>query len=116
MELCNLGDGALATILNRVPGAGVAADDTLLKVTGTETLAAFANDPETNTQMQINGSVNVQVSNMAGATVDIVSAALRWTSLGGQSGRAGAVPAEPGGRRDQHPDRRNALGRADSGR
>jgi len=97
VELCNLGSGALATILNRVPGAGVAADATLLKVTGTETLAAFANDAATNTQMQINGSVSVQVSNVAGTAVNIESAALRWTSLGGQADALVPSPPSPVG-------------------
>jgi hypothetical protein len=97
VELCNLGDGALATILNRVPGAGVPADATLLEVTGAETLAAFANDSATNTQMQINGSLSVQVSNVAGTNVDIASAALRWTSLGGQTDALAPSPPSPVG-------------------
>ena len=97
VELCDLGGGALATILNRAPGLGVSADDVLLQVTGTETLDALTDAPETNTQMQINGSLSVQVVNIAGANVDIVSGALRWASLGGQSDALAPSPPSPVG-------------------
>ena len=85
VELCDLGGGALATILNRTPAAGTPPDDLLLDVAGATTLAPYANDAATNTQMEIGGTVDVQVTNVAGASVEVVSAALRLASLGGQS-------------------------------
>ena len=41
VELCNLGGGNLAAILNRTPAPGTPADDVLLEVTGTATVEAF---------------------------------------------------------------------------
>ena len=84
VELCRLGPSNLAAVINRIPGAGVPADDKLLEVKGMTTLAAYNNDAATNTQMDLGATVNVQVTNVAGAPVDIVSAGLRRGSLGGQ--------------------------------
>ena len=95
VELANLGGGALATILNRTPAPGVPPDDALLDVSGMETLDPFVNDEATNTQMNQNGTVNVQVTNIAGAPVEIVSAALRWASLGGQTDALSPSPPDP---------------------
>ena len=97
VELCDLGSGALAAVLNRTPAPGIAADDALLDVTGTVTLDPFANDEVSNTQMSLNGTMEIQVANIAGAGVDILSASVQQTSLGGQSDRLAQPPPSPVG-------------------
>ena len=104
VELCNLGGGNLAAILNRTPAPATPPDDVLLQVSGMSTVKAFSNEEAMNTQMDLEETVTVQVTNVAGADVEIVSAAMRWASSGGQSdaltpslsnptGGATAVPA-----------------------
>ena len=50
-----------------------------------------------NTQMNLNETVTVQVTNVAGADVEIVNAALRWASSGGQSDALTMSPPDPTG-------------------
>jgi hypothetical protein len=98
VELCNLGRGNLAAILNRTPAPGTPADDVLLEVTGMSTVEAFnSNDEATNTQMDLDEKVTVQVTNVAGADVEIVTAAMRWASSGGQSDALAMSPPDPTG-------------------
>jgi hypothetical protein len=85
VELCNLGGGNLAAILNRTPAPGTPADDVLVEVSGATTVEQFNDDEETDTQMNLEETVTIEVTNVAGADVEIVSAALRWASAGGQS-------------------------------
>jgi hypothetical protein len=97
VELCNLGGGTLAAILNRTPAPGTPADDVLLEVTGMSTVEAFSNDEAMNTQMDLDETVTVQVTNVAGADVEIVNAAMRWASSGGQSDALAMSPPNPTG-------------------
>jgi hypothetical protein len=97
VELCNLGGGNLAAILNRTPAPGTPADDVLVEVTGATTVEQFNNDEATNTQMDLDETVTVQVTNVAGADVEIVNAALRWASSGGQSDRLDMGAPDPTG-------------------
>jgi hypothetical protein len=97
VELCNLGSGNLAAILNRTPAPGTAADDVLLDVSGMAVVEAFNGDQAMNSQMALNQAVTVQVKNVAGADVQIVNAALRWASSGGQSDALAMSPPDPTG-------------------
>ena len=61
------------------------------------TVEAFNGDEAMNSQMNLNETVTVQVKNVAGADVQIVNAALRWASSGGQSDTLAMSPPDPTG-------------------
>ena len=97
VELCNLGSGRLAAILNRTPAPGTPPDDVVLDVTGMVNVEAFDNHPEKDTQMDLDETVTIKVTNVAGADVEVVSAGLRWASPGGQSDGLATSPPNPTG-------------------